>query len=145
MSIHLKLDNADFDQPKENHVQLQFIPASVEESAIANVDQYFNNYTTEVDGFLKNSLRGFPLNGCQFQVPESHRGIVFQEDQRPLDENAERTFKVSGIFNEFTYWNYDKVPSDNDKLKQALDWNNFSKALHTPITPEEYEAEQVKS
>lgn len=50
MSIHLKLDNADFDQPKENHHQLQFIPASVEETTTANVDRYFNNYTTEVDG-----------------------------------------------------------------------------------------------
>lgn len=78
---------------------------------------------------LKNSLRGFPLNGCKFQVPESHRGIIFQEDQRPLDENAGRTFKVRGIFNEFTYWNYDKQPSDNDKLKQALVWNNFAKVV----------------
>lgn len=82
-----------------------------------------------LNSVLKNSLRGFPLNGCQFKVPESHRGIVFQEDHRPLDENAERTFKVSGIFNEFTYWNYDKVPSDNDKLKQALGWNEFAKAV----------------
>lgn len=50
MSIHLKLDNVDFDQPKENHVQLQFIPASIEEATTANVDQFFNNYTTEADG-----------------------------------------------------------------------------------------------
>lgn len=78
---------------------------------------------------MKNSLRGFPLNGCQFQVPKSHRGIVFQEDQRPLDENAERTFKANGIFDEFTYWNYDKQPSENDKLKQALVWNDLAKVV----------------
>lgn len=78
---------------------------------------------------LKNSLRGYPLNGCEFKVPESHRGVVFQEDQRPLDENAERTYKVAGIFNEFIYWNYDKQPSDNDKLKQALIWNNLAEAV----------------
>lgn len=78
---------------------------------------------------LKNSLRGFPLNGCNIKVPSSHRGIVFQEDQRPLDENAERTFKVSGIFDESTYWNYDKLPSNNDKLKQALTWNDYAKAV----------------
>lgn len=62
-------------------------------------------------------------------MPKSHRGVVFQEDHRPLDENAERTFKASGIFNEFTYWNFDKIPSDNDKLKQALVWNDFAKAV----------------
>lgn len=62
-------------------------------------------------------------------MPESHRGIAFQEDQRPLDENAERTLKVAGIFNEFTYWNYDKQPSDNDKLKQAMLWNNLAEAV----------------
>lgn len=78
---------------------------------------------------LKNSLRGYPLNGCEFKVPESHCGVVFQEDQRPLDETAERTFKVAGIFNEFIYWNYDKQPSDNDKLKQALIWNNLAEAV----------------
>lgn len=50
MSIQLKLDNADFDQPKENHIKLQFLPASVDEAATANVDEYFNNYTTGVDG-----------------------------------------------------------------------------------------------
>lgn len=88
---------------------------------------------------LKNSLRGFPLNGCQFNVPETYRGVVFQEDQRPLDENAERTFKAAAVFNEFTYWNYDKQPSENDKLKQALTWNNFAEALHSPITAEDIE------
>lgn len=50
MSIQLKLDNADFDQPKENHIKLQFLPASVDEAANAKIDEYFNNYTTEVDG-----------------------------------------------------------------------------------------------
>lgn len=50
MSIQLKLDNIDFDQPKENHVKLQFIPASIEEATTANVEQYFNNYTTKADG-----------------------------------------------------------------------------------------------
>lgn len=50
MSIQLRLDNADFDQHKETIVKLQFLPASVDEAATAKVDQFFNNYTTEVDG-----------------------------------------------------------------------------------------------
>lgn len=78
---------------------------------------------------LKNSLRGAPLDGCQFKVPETHCGVIFQENNRPLDQNADRTFKARGIFNEFTYWNYDKKPSDNDKLKQCLAWNDFAKVV----------------
>lgn len=50
MSIKLKLDDVDLNQPKENHVKLHYIPASIEETTTANVDHYFNNYTTEVDG-----------------------------------------------------------------------------------------------
>lgn len=50
MSIHLKLDDVDFNQPKENNIKLQYIPANVDEATAANIDQYFNNYTTEIDG-----------------------------------------------------------------------------------------------
>lgn len=87
---------------------------------------------------LKNSLRGFPLNGCNFKVPEAYQGIIFQETQRPLNETDDRTFKVSGVFDEFKYWNYDKLPSENDKLKQALQWNEFAAAIHKPIDPKEF-------
>lgn len=78
---------------------------------------------------LSNSLRGYPLNGCKFTVPDTHEGVIFQETQRPLDETADRTFKVKGVFNEFTYWNYDKIPSHDDKLKQALQWNKYADAV----------------
>lgn len=63
-------------------------------------------------------------------MPETHRGVVFQETNRPLDENSDRTFKVKGVFNEFTYWNYDKMPSNDDKLKLALQWNTFANAVN---------------
>lgn len=50
MSIKLKFENVDTIQRKENHVKLQYIPASIDEATTANVDQFFNNYTTEADG-----------------------------------------------------------------------------------------------
>lgn len=50
MSIQLKIDGSDFDQPKEKHVKLHYIPANIDEAAPTNIDQFFNNYTTEVDG-----------------------------------------------------------------------------------------------
>lgn len=78
---------------------------------------------------LKNSIRGYPLDGCKFQVPANMQGIVFQELNRPLEENANRTFKVNGVFSEFTYWNYNREPSDNDQLRQALQWSDFANAV----------------
>lgn len=50
MSIHLKLDSVDLEQPKENHVKLHYIPASIDEATPTNIDRFFNNYTTEADG-----------------------------------------------------------------------------------------------
>lgn len=118
---------------------------------------------------LSNALRGFPLDGCKFSVPEPFHGVVFQEMNRPLEENAERTFKVNGVFKDFTYWNYNKEPSENDQLKQALQWNDFANAvslanlllrgnnktisstiyllfqLHKPITLEEFEKETTNT
>lgn len=82
-----------------------------------------------------NSLRGFPMYGCNFKVPEPYHGVVFQETQKPMDENADRTFKVNGTFDEFTYWNYDKHPSNNDKLKQALSWNEFANEVSLCFVP----------
>lgn len=78
---------------------------------------------------LSNAIRGYPLDGCKFSVPESFHGVVFQEMNRPLEENAERTFKVNGVFKDFTYWNYNREPSENDQLKQALQWNDFANAV----------------
>lgn len=69
------------------------------------------------------------MDGCKFDVPKEYQGIVFQEIQKPLNENADRTFKVNGKFSNFTYWNYDREPSDNDVLKQALVWNEFANVV----------------
>lgn len=78
---------------------------------------------------LKNSLRGYPLDGCKFDVPKEYQGVVFHEIQKPLQENTDRTFKANGTFSNFTYWNYDREPSDNDVLKQALLWNEFANVV----------------
>lgn len=115
---------------------------------------------------LTNAFRGYPLDGCQFAVPSHLQGVVFQELNRPLEENVDRTFKVNGIFHDFTYWNYDRDPSENDMLRQALQWADFAKVvsdfllcrhmcvnvwaliqwmlfmcfqLHAPITKEQFE------
>lgn len=116
---------------------------------------------------MKNSLRGYPLDGCKMKLPENYQGVVYQETKRPLVESTKRFFKTKGIFSEFIYWNYDKEPSNNDALKQALVWNDFANVvssatvavrfgawniyffpnlqLHQPITMEEFEKDTVQS
>lgn len=83
---------------------------------------------------LTNALRGRPLIGSDMKVPSHYQGIVFEETQRPLNENSARSFKVHDVFSEFTYWNYDKPPTENDALKQALTWHNFADLVRMRLT-----------
>lgn len=48
MSIELQLKNPILD--KIEQINVQFIPATIEENIAANVSNYFNNYTEEVNG-----------------------------------------------------------------------------------------------
>lgn len=79
---------------------------------------------------LSNALRGFPLNGRKFKTPDGVLGVVYEENKTKLSE-ANRTLKVNSVFNEYVYWNYDKIPSDNDALIKALDWIEISKSVRT--------------
>lgn len=72
-----------------------------------------------------NSLRGYPLIGGAFALPDTHRGFVIT----PAKSDS-ATMKISGKFEDFTFWNYDLNPSKNDSLRQAMDWMDISKALH---------------
>ena len=78
---------------------------------------------------LHNSIRGFPLKGSVFHVPTNYKGVVYKESRKPLDESTQRSFNVSGTFNKFTYWNYDKVPTANDALQKATDWADVSHSV----------------
>lgn len=107
-----------------------------------------------------NSLRGFPLKGVTAMVPEHYTGVVFKETQKPLADASDRTFKVDHVFDEFTFWNYDKIPSKNDALHKALDWIKVANVvslikihykcilltyvlsqLHEPVNPDDMEEE----
>ncbi|KAL5288737.1 RNASEH2C family protein [Megaselia abdita] len=137
MSINLELN---IDQFKSEDLKMHFIPAKLDSSVSANVDNYFNFYTKEEKaGFLSNALRGYPLQGCEFKVPEKYKGIVFQETKKPLDEDSDRIFKASGVFDSFTYWNYDKVPSSSDAIKQALQIIPITNKLAGAVSLDEVE------
>ena len=82
----------------------------------------------------------FPaVQGCNFEIPKPYKGFVLQESQTRLDEDSERHFKTAGTFESFTYWNYDKVPSNGDALKQTLQFIPIANELARPVAIEEIE------
>ena len=64
---------------------------------------------------------------------------MFQEGSDKMTEDCERNFKFSNAFKEFTYWNYDKNPSDNDPLAKAMDWLELSSMVHEKLSKEDVE------
>lgn len=76
------------------------------------------------------------MNGRKFKTPDGLLGVVYEENKTKLSE-AKRTLKVNAVFNEYVYWNYDKIPSDNDGLIKALDWIEISKSVRISIKLEQ--------
>lgn len=78
---------------------------------------------------LEGSFRGHLLNGKEMTVPEGYKGVTLSEHKKPDSETEDRSLHVTGAFSQFTYWNFDKIPSDSDALKRALDWIDIAKVV----------------
>lgn len=63
------------------------------------------------------------------KLPENLQGIVFRENEQLKIEEAERELKFGGKFDSFTYWNYDRNPTDNDAYKKLTHYLQTSKAV----------------
>lgn len=71
------------------------------------------------DVILTASFRGRPLQGRKVKLPDGYIGHVHQKDS------------VDGRkFDEFTYWNWDQIPKDNDTVVNALQWMKIAQAIH---------------
>lgn len=70
------------------------------------------------------SFRGRPLQGRKIKLPEDYKGCIVPKEAKMANNGS------SNEFNEFTYWNWDELPSDNDAVVKALQWINISKAIH---------------
>ncbi|XP_017050003.1 uncharacterized protein LOC108094073 [Drosophila ficusphila] len=147
MSITLDFNGKNL--AKSKSVELHYLPAKIDGDGEANVEQYFNNYTREAtefgSGVVTNALRGYPLVGEQLKVPEGYRGLVLQETEKPISESYDRQLRLTGVFDEFTYWNYDKVPSNSDAYRQALLLVDVTKALSKPISEQDLEVEIARN
>lgn len=54
--------------------------------------------------------------------------MILHESVKPV-ANEDRKFYMTHKFNSLTYWNWDKVPSKNDAIYQALDWIDIANAV----------------
>lgn len=75
------------------------------------------------------SFRGYPLQGKKVTVPDGYNGMTFMENKKSEIESRNRNLYCTGTFSQFTYWNYDSVPSKNDALAAALDWIDIAEAV----------------
>ncbi|XP_053684804.1 uncharacterized protein LOC128734566 [Sabethes cyaneus] len=134
MSINISIKRDDIETSLKDQHKVQYIPATIRGDGPAKVKQYFDSYTEQLeDKTFVNALRGYPLRGKQFDLPDGYSGVILQETQKPLSSDDDRKFTFGGAFKQFTYWNYDKTPSRNDPLVKALDWIKVSEVLHEPL------------
>ncbi|XP_011494425.1 PREDICTED: ribonuclease H2 subunit C [Ceratosolen solmsi marchali] len=111
---------------------LHSMPCKIYADDNANVNTYFKSYIKNIDDEnFKSSFRGYPLQGKKISVPKGYMGVTFFEYKKPETDETERNIYATGTFTEFTYWNYDKIPSKNDALISALDWVDIAEALHS--------------
>ncbi|XP_017124333.1 uncharacterized protein LOC108144180 [Drosophila elegans] len=147
--MSITLDFSGKNLAKSKSVNLHYLPAKIDGDGEANVEEYFNNYTREAtdfgNGILTNALRGYPLVGEKLKVPEGYRGLVIQETEKPINESSDRQLRLTGVFEDFTYWNYDKVPSNGDAYRQALLLADVAEALSKPISEADLEAEIARN
>ncbi|KAI8039812.1 hypothetical protein M5D96_007236 [Drosophila gunungcola] len=127
--MSITLDFSGKNLAKSKSVNLHYLPAKIDGDGEANVEEYFNNYTREATDL----------------VPEGYRGLVIQETEKPINESSDRQLRLTGVFEEFTYWNYDKVPSNGDTYRQALLLADVADALSKPISEQDLEAEIARN
>lgn len=70
------------------------------------------------------------MKGVDVKLPMNLQGVILRENEKL---GLERELKFGGKFDEFTYWNYDKIPSENDAYRKALHWIKISEAVMSCI------------
>lgn len=121
-------------------VDAHLMPCSIDYNGSANVSRFFKpsincippkDPNTDPAQHLSASFRGRLLNGRKIVLPADYAGILLMEDNnRSMDEV---NLKPINKFSEFTYWNLDCTPSSDDKIVQAIQWIEISKAIHSSV------------
>lgn len=108
---------------------VQFMPFKIDSDGKANVENYFNIYTKEESGFLRNSVRGRPVIGKVESVPNDLRGVVLQKTGRLGNIDAECTLRTKFAFKNYIHWNYDKEPIKREPLREAFEFRHIAEEV----------------
>uniref|UniRef100_A0A0K2TH36 Uncharacterized protein n=1 Tax=Lepeophtheirus salmonis TaxID=72036 RepID=A0A0K2TH36_LEPSM len=123
-----------------NKKNVHYVPVETEDydgSAESEVKNYFEKKIKIDDvtssGDLTNTLRGYPLNGKIFQIPEGYSGLIVKDGcRKTLSVKEDKEVRTIGEIDSFYYWNYDKnVNAQDDGLRMAMEWLPIAKALHS--------------
>ncbi|XP_020290648.1 ribonuclease H2 subunit C [Pseudomyrmex gracilis] len=115
--------------------ELHLMPCKIHGDEPVKVSSFFKPYIHKVDEEHSDcSFRGYPLQGKKIKVPAGYKGVMFIENKKADTENNNRNLYSTGTFSQFTYWNYDRIPSKNDAVAAALDWIDIAEALHSSET-----------
>jgi len=116
----------------ENGASIQYLPCSIDFTGTSDIEERFSKFTEKDDDteILSNSIRGFPLQGKILSVPENYKGIIVESGKSGLTKQ-DKSARVTSCFEQMTYWNYDRAPSQADAWQQALEWTKVAEALHS--------------
>lgn len=114
---------------------LHLLPATLEASGPQKVSAFFSGSVSRDGdrGCLTATLRGRPLDGEEVTAPEGHKFAVLHaggRGQAGVGKSSARTMRATSVADSFTAWNYDKVPSEQDRLRRALDYVDLAEVLH---------------
>lgn len=127
--------------------RVHLMACEIEHDGEAQVASYFDTSVREEgtnpgvqngEKALNASFRGRGLKGCVLNLPAGYTGYVMKEEKRPLTEEEDRVMKATRKFSQFTYWNLETPPSNNDAIAKAMQWINIASALHRSDLDNEY-------
>ena len=60
---------------------------------------------------------------------QKYLGLIIEGGKSGLTEKK-KSSRVTGTFDEVTFWNYDRTPSEADPWQQSLQWSKVAEILH---------------
>ncbi|KAB0792719.1 hypothetical protein PPYR_14678 [Photinus pyralis] len=112
---------------------IQSMPFKISADCDAKVSTYFKPLVkVNEDSIYSSSFRGHPLSGKKLAIPDGYMGVVLHETVPPGTDKVDRNFYIVNKFDSFMHWNWDKTPTLNDPIMQALHvWIDVAEALHS--------------
>ena len=98
-------------------------------------DQLINSTNnSQEQPILTASFRGKPFQGKCVKLPEGYSGhVVSKHSDVPKNLSSTKSTQIKKHFNEFTYWNWDELPSKEDTVVKGIGWIKIAQTLHDPI------------